>query len=131
MDEKTEDQEEFFDVFRKIPVMSGVNSICKSIVPLGNAVGNIVARGAALTNFGTNSDRPLNLTLKDGSVIRQGGSPITLKETDMLHVVGKNNRFIVNDIVIVDGAINFAKGAELTIEFWRSLNAAQKLGNPI
>jgi hypothetical protein len=86
-------------------------------VQLSQANGNLLLNQATVTEFGVSSAASLNLTMKDGATLIQGGNAVEFKNGDVLNIVGLGNVIRVVNQFTMNGSLLFDQGAELTIIF--------------
>jgi hypothetical protein len=94
-----------------------------SALTLPDIAGNVMLRdlyGVTYTNWGISGEFPANLTLHDGVRVVQSALPTTLKEGDILNVVGgtvqQPNTIVITSDLSIDGSIMFGDNAVLCIE---------------
>lgn len=86
-------------------------------VQLSDANGDLLLNKATITAFGVSEVAALNLTMKDGATLIQGGNPVEFKNGDVLNIVGLGNVIRVVNQFTMNGSLLFDEGAELTIIF--------------
>ena len=110
-------EEENLALTRAPSMSSQEHMVYRNVVSLGEASGNIILKSAKINDFGIDSSVALNLTMSNGSEIKQGSSAVTVKSGDILNVLGKDNKIIVRGSWYILGKLLFEANSELTFEF--------------
>jgi len=84
---------------------------------LPDASGDIYIDGDIINNFTINTSLSLGLTVSGGATINVADTPVELKCTDTIYVIGRDNVIDVSNIFDVNGTISFAHGSELIFQF--------------
>jgi len=105
------------ETFRTVLLPETINTVYHNVAKLGRAFGNVLLKQATVTDFGIDLERPLNLTMKHGSTIKQGTGRVTIKTGDVINIMGNNNTIVVRDTFVFNGDLMFAPGSQLLVEF--------------
>ncbi|KKP23016.1 MAG: hypothetical protein SZ59_C0004G0091 [candidate division TM6 bacterium GW2011_GWF2_28_16] len=88
-------------------------------IDLSGLTGNVILTGTSGDKFSVDAAGAdvLNLTLKEGSNLNIKNEVVTLRDGDIINIVGKNNTFYISNTFIVEGDLLFDTDSQLTINF--------------
>ena len=84
-------------------------------IDLSLSDGNIILSSTIANKFSVNSVGSLNLTLQDESTLNVKNESVTLKNGDIINIIGRNNIINVSSTFNIDGSLLFDTDSQLTI----------------